>query len=512
MSLFPTLRVTAVTDDGGTALSFIQESKEEDADLWIVLPKPLAKGERFTIRTTYRGKDAVSVEGNDNFYPIARTNWYPNNLGIKDYATYDMTFRVHKRMRLVATGDFVSESVEGDRSVSRWKAEYPLSVAGFNLGLFKRDEGQTGEYTVVALANTLSSSAISVLSRQLPIGSYDTASSNHLALTEAQISMQIFSDYFGPISLKRVHMTQQTACNYGQAWPGVIYIPTCYYWSPTIRHQLGIQQTIGGYWDSVASHEVAHLWWGHAVGWNSYRDQWMSEGFSSLSASLFLQAAYPKEPQRFRNYWKAMLQQITEKNSQGFRPIDVGPLTQGYRLNSGRTGSVTGSLIYPKGAYVLHMLRMMMWNRDAGDEKFKIMLRDFIATHRNRPVTTEDFKSAVEKHMLPEMNLDGDSTMNWFFKQYVYGTDLPTYKLQHTVSSRDGQTILNLKVTQSGVSDGFKMLLPLYVELTDGRVVRLGSAKITGNSSVEQVVPLGQIPVKRALLNHNYDVLSLEEK
>lgn len=198
--------------------------------------------------------------------------------------------------------------------------------------------------------------------------------------------------------------------------------------------------------------------------------------------------------------------------AQGFRPIDVGPLTQGYRLNSGRTGSVTGSLIYPKGAYVLHMLRMMMWNRDAGDAKFKTMLRDFIATHRNRPVTTEDFKSAVEKHMLPEMNLDGDGTMNWFFKQYVYGTDLPAYKLQHTVSSRDGQTILNLKITQSGVSDGFKMLLPLYVEFTDGRVVRLGSAKITGNSIVEQEVSLGQIPVKRALLNHYYDVLSLEEK
>ena len=512
LSLFPTLRVSAVTDESGAALPFIQESKQEDADLWIVLPRPLAKGERFTVQTTYRGKDAVTAEGNDNFYPVARSNWYPNNVGIKDYATYDMTFRVHKRMRLVATGDFVEETVEGDRSVSKWKTDYPLSVAGFNLGLFKRDEGKAGEYTVVALANTLSSNMITSLSRQLPIGSYDTASSNRLALTEAQLSVQIFADYFGPISLKRVHITQQTACNYGQAWPGVIYIPTCYYWNPTIRHQLGMTDTMGGYWDSVASHEVAHLWWGHAVGWNSYRDQWMSEGFSHLSASLFLQAAYPKEPQRFRNFWKTMLEQITEKNAQGFRPIDVGPVTQGYRLNSGRTGSVTTSLIYPKGAYVLHMLRMMMWNRDTQDTKFKAMLRDFIATHRNRPVTTEDFKDAVEKHMLPEMNLDENGTMNWFFKQYVYGTELPTYKLEQAVSSKDGQTVLDLKITQSGVSDGFKMLLPLYVELTDGRVVRLGSARMVGNKTVAQQIPLGQIPVKRALLNHYYDVLALEQK
>ncbi|HEY0875425.1 MAG TPA: M1 family aminopeptidase [Vicinamibacterales bacterium] len=512
LSLFPTLRVSAVADSAGTSLPFIQESRDEDADFWVVLPKPLAKGERFTIRTTYKGKDAVTAEGNDNFYPVARSNWYPNNLGIKDYATYDITLVVHKRMRIVATGDFVEEKVEGDTYVSRWKTDYPLSVAGFNLGLFKRDEAKVGEYTVVALANTLSSNMITSLSRQLPIGSYDTASANRLALSEAQLSMQIFSDYFGPLSLKQVHITQQTACNYGQAWPGVIYIPTCYYWSPTIRHQLGFRQNIGGYWDSVASHEVGHLWWGHAVGWNSYRDQWISEGFASFAASLFLQAAYPKEPETFGKYWKAMLEQLTQKNPQGFRAIDAGPLTQGYRLDSGRTGAITANLIYPKGAYVLHMLRMMMWNRESADTKFKAMLRDFIAAHRNQPITTEDFKAAVEKHMLPEMNLDGDGTMNWFFRQYVYGTALPTYKLEQTVNTSSGQTVLDLKVTQSNVSDGFKMLVPLYVELTDGRVLRLGSATMIGNKTIEQQVPLGNLPVKRALINYYYDVLSLEEK
>jgi aminopeptidase N len=279
-----------------------------------------------------------------------------------------------------------------------------------------------------------------------------------------------------------------------------------------MRHQFGLKDTLGGYWDSVASHEVAHLWWGHALGWNSYRDQWMSEGFSHLSASLFLQAAYAKEPERFRNFWKSMLTQITEKNAHGFRPIDVGPVTQGYRLNSGRTGAITTDLIYPKGAYILHMLRMMMWNRDSGDAKFKAMLRDFITTHKNQPVTTEDFKAVVEKHMLPEMNLDQNGTIDWFFRGYVYGTELPTYKVQQSVGSKNGQTTLSLKLTQSNVSDGFKMLVPLYVELQDGRVVRLGNARMTGNQTIDQEIPLGQIPVKRAFINHNYDVLSLEER
>ncbi len=77
-----------------------------------------------------------------------------------------------------------------------------------------------------------------------------------------------------------------------QLRPSVIYIPTCYYWGITVRHQLGMDSTRGACWETVVPHEVAHLWWGHALGWDSYRDQWMSEGFSNLSASLYLQAAY----------------------------------------------------------------------------------------------------------------------------------------------------------------------------------------------------------------------------
>ena len=170
---------------------------------------------------------------------MAPANWYPNNTGIKDYATYDMTFSVHKRMKLVATGEFVDEKIEGDST--SLAGSRPLSVAGFNLGLFKRDEATVGDSTIVALANTMPSNVINQLSKLVPIGSYDTASSNKMALSEAQIALQLFNDYFGPLTLKRIHITQQTACNYGQAWPGVIYIPTCYYWSPTIRNELGMQ-------------------------------------------------------------------------------------------------------------------------------------------------------------------------------------------------------------------------------------------------------------------------------
>ena len=35
------------------------------------------------------------------------------------------------------------------------------------------------------------------------------------------------------------------------------------------------------------AHEIAHQWWGQAVGWQSYHEQWISEGFSQYFAGLY---------------------------------------------------------------------------------------------------------------------------------------------------------------------------------------------------------------------------------
>jgi hypothetical protein len=96
-------------------------------------------------------------------------------------------------------------------------------------------------------------------------------------------------------------------------------------------------------------------------------------------------------------------------------------------------------------------------------------------------VSTEDFKAIVEKHMTPEMNIDGTGKMDWFFNQWVYGTQVPAYKFEYKVTS-DG--MLNGKITQSGVSDDFAMLVPIYVDMGKGWA-RLGSARMIGNTTVE---------------------------
>jgi hypothetical protein len=528
--LFRTLRVDSVSGDGGVPLAFIQEDKNDDAEFAVILPKSLSAGEKYTITTSYGGKEAVTNEGGGNYYPVARSSWFPNNPsgGLGEYTAYDMTFHIPKGMKIAATGELVSETNDGGQNVTVWKSG-PQTVAGFNFGRFKMEEAKLTkpEYLVQSFANqeppewvqglqrAVTAEAAPVMDQShlsgVALGTMETTSLNKKALAEGQIAVQLYTDYFGPSSYKRIALTQQTACGFGQSWPQLVWIPICYFFDTTVRHQLGIEEGDRGYWKVVTPHEVAHQWWGHTVGFSSYRDQWMSEGFADFSASLYLQAVYSKEPQRYLDFWKDERQLLTERNKEGFRAIDAGPLSMGYRLNTTRTGSIARRLIYPKGAYVLHMIRMMMWDRKTGDRDFRAMMQEFVKTYTNKPATTEDFKAIVEKHMTADMDLEGNHRMDWFFNEYVNGTALPSYRIDYRFDKdANGDVIFGFKIAQSGVDDKFRMLVPIYLELADGRMVNLGRARLVGNSSAEQKVPLKGLKdaPKRAVLNYNYDVLA----
>lgn len=531
--LFHKLRVQSVSGDGGRPLAFIQEDKNDDADFSVILPSPLATGEKYTVTTIYGGKDAVTNEGSGNYYPVARESWYPNTADLSEgeFTAYDMTFHIPKGLKITATGTLVSESNDGGQNVTVWKSEVPQPVAGFNFGRFKMEEAKltTPPYLVQAYANeeppdevkALVSRANGIMPTgglaqgemqpQVALGNMSTTPLLKKALAEAQISVGLYSDYFGPAPFKRLAVSQQTACNYGQSWPTLVWLPICYLYDTTVRQQLGIQFHNYGYWKVVAPHEVAHQWWGNAVGYNSYRDEWMSEGFADMSASLYIQLV-EKDPKKYIEFWNDERTMLLERNNMGFRAIDAGPLTAGYRLSNGREGfDITRRLIYPKGAYVLHMIRMMMYDHQTGDKNFKDMMHDFVTTYSGRAATTEDFKAMVEKHLTPEMAHAGGGKMDWFFDEYVYGTELPTYAMESSFEKNsDGDVVLSFKVTQSNVSDTFRMLVPMYMELADGHVVNLGRATIIGNSSLDGKIPLKGLKdmPHRAMLNYYDDVLA----
>jgi hypothetical protein len=245
------------------------------------------------------------------------------------------------------------------------------------------------------------------------------------------------------------------------------------------------------------------------VGWSSYHYQWLSEDFSDFSASLFVQAVN-KDPKPYMDFLKHWCEAILEKNEFGFRANDVGPIWMGRRLQTARTSGAYSKIVYAKGGFVLHMLRRMMYDRKTGDERFIKMMHDFVQTHLHKNATTQSFQETVERHMTPEMNLDGNGKMDWFFEQWVYGTEIPSYQLDYSLHPQsDGTVLIKGAVTQKGVSDNFKAQVPVYLTF-DKNEAMLGRAVLEGSSTAE----LFEIKLPRKPdavgLNSFYDVLADE--
>ncbi|MGH9713221.1 MAG: M1 family aminopeptidase [Candidatus Acidiferrales bacterium] len=494
LQLYPTLRVEAATDESHQPLAFIQEKKDEDYQYFLIAPKPLTAGKLFTFTTQYAGPDAVVNLGWGIFYPVVRSDWYPAPYSSGDFAKYELTFRIPKGMTMLATGSKTAERTEGNYEVSEWKTEVPIPNAGFNFGEFKKNEID------------LPDQGIKLENYANVVMNYNTSNKMKRTLGEGQLAIPLYTDYFGPIPYKRLALTEQPTF-YGQSFANLIFLPVLSYVDSSRMNFLGSDAS--AFFRGVGPHEIAHQWWGNTVGWESYRDQWMSEGFAEFSASLFLQTFF--KDGTYDKFWDVQRKLLVEKDREGYRAIDVGPVTLGYRLGTSRAGfQVPLRLIYPKGAYILNMIRMMMWDNERQDADFKKLMHDFVHSYSGRPATTEDFKRAVELHMTPSMNLTADGKMDWFFNEYVYGTALPNEKFGYTFSNApDGSVALNFKVEQSGVDPSFRMTIPVYIELAEGGAFRVGNVPLTGNTSFETQTVLRGLKTrpKRAMINYFHDVL-----
>jgi len=276
---------------------------------------------------------------------------------------------------------------------------------------------------------------------------------------------------------------------------------------------LGFRGTgLNDFVEQVGYHEFAHQWWGHLVGAATFHDQWIEEGFSEFSAALAVQhtQGWPE----YDRFWRERRKEILEKSpGNAFVPNDAGPITQGWRLLTPRSPSAYG-IIYSKGGYVIHMLRMMMWDGSSQtpDARFIAMMQDFTKTYGGKVATTADFQRVVEKHMSPNMNATGDGKMDWFFNQWVHGTEVPRYKQDLKVTQGEGGKYrISGTITQEGVSKGFRALVPIYVEFSKTESARVGMLPFVGEATVPVNVEIA-LPKKpkRALINARGEVLARE--
>jgi hypothetical protein len=510
------------------SVPFIQEKDNEDGDAAVVFPAALKTGSKYLLKFTYHGigNQVLRESGDGNYTVGARDSWYPNVGSFQDTAEFDLTFRTPQKSRnqVVAVGVESSNKIEGDQRIAVWKSTHPLRVAGFNYGNFKKMtqlDDQSG-VTVEVYTNPGEPDIIRQINEKMsPRGGSGPGSvGGGVFVNTANLAQAAFADgantsrtgnlFFGPLPDKRIAITQQSAWFYGQSWPTLVYLPYLAFVSSTTRNQLGFGLGMAQFVDEVGSHEVAHQWWGHQVGWHSYHDVWLSEGFAEFTAGLVLQMR--KGYVAYNEFFERRRISILERpHAASLSNDQAGPITQGARLGTWQDPQAY-RLVYDKGAYVLHMLRMAMMDQSKQnpDEAFMAMMHDFVTTYAGKNPSTDDFQRVAEKYVVPRMKIASDGKLKWFFDQWVKGSAIPRFVTKLDVQpAAEGKYHISGTVTQSEVPDNFATVVPLYVMYDKGAYAKLGDLVMVGNATknVNVDVALSKRP-KSITINANHDVLS----
>lgn len=187
------------------------------------------------------------------------------------------------------------------------------------------------------------------------------------------------------------------------------------------------------------AHELVHMWFGDAVGYSEWREVWLSEGFASYFGPwLHAKTGGPTLPQsmaNLRNRWRKSF----EGRTKSIRDDSFAHPDQALNSNT-----------YPKGAWVLHMLR-----GEVGDEAFFAALNGYVTTCRGTSVVTTDFIKLFERIT--------DTELSWFFDQWLDRVGCPELK----ATTKDGTIVID----QVQKGEPYKFWLRLAWKDADGNAV-----------------------------------------
>jgi Peptidase family M1 domain len=455
------------------------------------LPASLLRDTSLTLTVTYSGRlESQSIEsvetvtaglGQDqsepplelaaepNYLYSNRMPWYPQALST-DYATATIKISVPPAYGCVASGvlepgwpQLMGDKAEQtERKVYSFAAEQPLRYLAFIVSRFARVDARTvtsppGDPADVVgerIGRSYETLALSVEAnpRQVKSGQ----SLGERAADIAQFYASLAGDL--PYPAFTIAVTEgNVPGGHSPAYFAEVVQPlpfTTLVWRDD-------PASFDKFPDFFIAHELAHQWFGQAVGWSNYHEQWLSEGFAQYFAALYAQH------QRGDGVFAGILRHMRRW---AMRESDQGPVYLGYRLGHIKNDSrVFRALVYNKGAAVLHMLRRLV-----GDDVFFRSVRRFYSSSRFRKVGTDDLRKAFEA--------EAGRPLDRFFDQWIYGSGLPRLKVQYRVEG----SALAVHVDQ--IDGVFEVPVTLTLQYANGKKADVVIA--VRDQSTDQRIPL----------------------
>ena len=455
---FGAMLIDSVTLNGQSAH---YEKQPEVLD--VELSPAFKNGEKLNITVNYHGrpKDGLILATDRDGKPSATGDNWPNRvhqwIPCLDHpsakATVSFTVAAPQREIVIANGRFVN--IAGNAATSLWRYEETRPIPPYCMVIVVNEGARVD-------ANEKS---LTPLSFYVPQRDRSYAAKG---FSPAAPAVSLFSEMIATYPYEKLGLIIG-ATKYGgmENSSAIVFTSTLFDARPNDKVSVcfGIPTRI----EEVVAHEIAHQWFGDSVTESTWSDLWLSEGFATYFAGLFVER-YDGED-AFRVYMRHAADRYFAYELQRRAPIHDTETTDLNQLLNPNN--------YEKGAWVLHMLRKRL-----GDEAFFKGLRIYYNAHHEANATTEDLREALEKA--------SGQNLKEFFARWVYGSGHPQYELSwdwKVRTEKSGTLTVTLHQTQAG--EAFLDPVPVLIDIrgfgTSHEVI-----KPTGKSTSQQFSILRQ--------------------
>jgi len=357
--------------------------------------------------------------------------WLPTVDRPSDKAMTRFSIRAPAVWRVVANGKLTPG--EGGRE---WDESHPIPT-----------------YTMVIGANefTVSTHRPVITGRDtIPIEVWtypeDSAFADSVPFRRATEIVEVMQRLIGPFPYEKLAHVQSSTKFGGMENSSAIF----YAEKPYVERRMG---------EGVVRHETSHQWFGDAVTERDWPDIWLSEGFATYFDGV-IGAALDGD---------TVLVNSMRANAESYFKSDV---TDRPIVDSGYAADpikLLNANSYPKGAWVLHMLRGTI-----GDSAFFRGLRSYYRTYRDSTATSEDFQRVIEK--------EARANLGWFFHQWLYQPGYPQLDVTWQYDAGARKVLLGITQRQKPEWGLFRLpQLTLEFRGANGATVRRDVA-VTGDS------------------------------